>query len=44
VTLDPDVVRGRCAEIEESVARLVAFQAMPLDQFIADRDAQDIAC
>jgi uncharacterized protein YutE (UPF0331/DUF86 family) len=44
VSLDPDVVRSRCAEIEESVARLEAFQAMPLDQFLMDRDAQDIAC
>ena len=44
MTLDPDVVRGRCAEIEESVTRLEALRALPLDRFLADRDAQDIAC
>jgi uncharacterized protein YutE (UPF0331/DUF86 family) len=44
VSLDADVVRSRCAEIEESVARLELFQAMARDQFMANRDAQDIAC
>jgi uncharacterized protein YutE (UPF0331/DUF86 family) len=44
VILDPDVVRSRCAEIEESLARLEAFRAMPLEQFLADQDARDIAC
>ena len=44
MSLDSDVVRSRCAEIEESLARLEAFRAMTLEQFLADRDAQDIAC
>ena len=30
VTLNPDVVRARCAEIEESVQRLEALAAVPL--------------
>jgi uncharacterized protein YutE (UPF0331/DUF86 family) len=44
VTLDRDVVRNRCAEIEESLTRLEAFRSMPLEQFLADQDARDIAC
>jgi hypothetical protein len=28
VTLDPDVIRSRCTEIEESVARLEQLAAM----------------
>ena len=43
MTLNPDVVRARCAEIEESVQRLEALAATPLSDFLTDRDAQDIA-
>ena len=43
MTLNPDVVRSRCAEIEESLQRLEALAAAPLTDFLADRDAQDIA-
>lgn len=43
MTLNPDVVRARCAEIEESVQRLEALAATSLADFLADRDAQDIA-
>jgi uncharacterized protein YutE (UPF0331/DUF86 family) len=44
VSLDRDVVRSRCAEIEESLARLEALRSMPVEQFLADQDARDIAC
>ena len=44
MTLDVDVVRSRCGEIEESVARLVQLAALSREQFLADRDSQDIAC
>jgi uncharacterized protein YutE (UPF0331/DUF86 family) len=44
MTLDPDVVRGRCSEIEESVARLEQLAAIPRDRFLSDRDTLDIAC
>jgi uncharacterized protein YutE (UPF0331/DUF86 family) len=44
VSLDRDVVRSRCAEIEESLARLESFRSMTLEEFLADRDARDIAC
>lgn len=44
MTLDADVVRSRCAEIEEAVARLERLAALSREQFLADRDSQDIAC
>ena len=44
MTLDPDVIRSRCTEIEESIARLEQLAAMSREQFLADRDSQDIAC
>ena len=43
MTLNPDVVRIRCAEIEDSVKRLESLAALPLADFLADRDARDIA-
>ena len=43
MTLNPDVVRARCAEIEDSLQRLETLAAVPLSDFLADRDAQDIA-
>ena len=44
MTLNPDLVRSRCAEIEESVQRLEALAARPPADFLADQDALDIAC
>lgn len=43
MTLNPDVIRSRCAEIEDSVRRLESLAALPLADFLADRDVQDIA-
>lgn len=44
MTLNPDLVRARCSEIEESVERLGRFAALSRDAFLADQDALDIAC
>jgi hypothetical protein len=44
MTLEADVVRGRCEEIEQSLARLRKIATMPRDAFLADADARDIAC
>lgn len=44
MTLDVDVVRGRCAEIEQSLARLDPLRSIGREGFLADPDAQDIAC
>jgi uncharacterized protein YutE (UPF0331/DUF86 family) len=44
MTLDPDIIRSRCTEIEESVGRIDRLAALSREQFLADRDSQDIAC
>ena len=44
MTLNPDLVRARCLEIEESVQRLDTLAALPLADFLADQDTQDVAC
>jgi uncharacterized protein YutE (UPF0331/DUF86 family) len=44
MTLNPDLVRARCAEIEESVRRLERFHGLSREQFLADQDGLDIAC
>lgn len=44
MTLNPDLVRTRCAEIEASVQRLEPIARMELDAFLADQDLIDIAC
>jgi uncharacterized protein YutE (UPF0331/DUF86 family) len=44
MTLDADVVRGRCAEITQAVDRLTRIRAAGRDAFLADADARDIAC
>lgn len=42
MNLNPDVIRSRCAEIEDSVQRLESLAALPLADFLSDRDVQDI--
>jgi len=44
MTLDADVVRARCGEIEQAVDRLTRIRATGRDAFLADADAKDIAC
>lgn len=44
MTLDADLVRSRCGEIEESITRLSQIAGMPKDRFLADKDILDIAC
>ncbi len=44
MTLNPDVVRARCADIEDAVAALQRFVSMPVEEFRADRDLADAAC
>ena len=44
MTLDADVVRGRCQEIEQSLERLERIRAGGREGFLTDRDTQDIAC
>lgn len=44
MTLDADVVRGRCQEIQESLERLARIRGAGRAQFLSDEDARDIAC
>lgn len=43
MSFNTDLIRARCAEIEESVARLEEFQALSLEAFLSNRDALDVA-
>lgn len=44
MTLDGDVVRGRCGEIQQALDRLARIRAAGRDSFLVDADARDIAC
>lgn len=44
MTLDGDVVRGRCSEIAQAVERLTRIRDGGLEAFLADADTRDIAC
>ena len=44
MSLNPDLVGARCAEIADSIQRLERFHTVPKDQFLADRDMLDLAC
>lgn len=43
MTLNPDLIRARCAEIEDSVARLEQFAARSRAEFLSDQDGLDVA-
>jgi uncharacterized protein YutE (UPF0331/DUF86 family) len=44
MTIDADVVRVRCGEIEQALDRLARIRASGREAFLADADARDIAC
>lgn len=44
MSLNADLIRQRCAEIEESVGRLERVKALPRKKFLANQDTLDIAC
>ena len=44
MTLNPDLVRQRCQEIAESLARLEHFQPLAKAEFLANQDVKDIVC
>jgi hypothetical protein len=44
MSLNPELIRTRCQEIEESLGRLERIKAVPREDFLKDRDLQDIAC
>jgi uncharacterized protein YutE (UPF0331/DUF86 family) len=44
MTLNTDLVRSRCADIEDAVVRLQRFGAMSVDEFVANPESVDAAC
>jgi uncharacterized protein YutE (UPF0331/DUF86 family) len=44
MTLNPDLVRARCTEIEESIGRLERFKGLARDEFLSNQDTLDLAC
>jgi len=44
MSLNPDLVRARCAEIEESVGRLERFKRLSRSEFLSNQDTLDLAC
>ena len=44
MTLNPDLVRTRCQEIEDAVARLERLRSLTRADFVNSEDARDIAC
>ncbi len=44
MTLNADLIRSRCREIEESLVRLEQLQPLTKDQFVSNQDTLDIAC
>jgi len=44
MSLNPDLIRARCAEIDASLARLEEFQRLSREQFLSNQDALDVAC
>lgn len=44
MSLNPDLIRARCAEIDSSLSRLEEFRRLPRDQFFANQDGLDVAC
>jgi uncharacterized protein YutE (UPF0331/DUF86 family) len=44
MTLNADLVRSRCADIEDAVVRLERFGAMPVDKFVGNPESVDAAC
>jgi hypothetical protein len=41
MSLNPDLVRARCSEIEESVRRLEQFRSISREQFLSNQDWLD---
>ena len=44
MSLNPDLIRARCEEIDVSLARLEAFHRLSREQFLSSQDGLDVAC
>lgn len=44
MTLNLDLIRARCAEIDASLSRLDTLRHLPREAFLSNQDTLDIAC
>ncbi len=44
MSLNPDLIRARCAEIDASLIRLDQLRHLPRETFLSSQDTLDIAC
>ncbi len=44
MTLNPDLIRARCAEIDASLSRLEELRRLPRETFLSSQDTLDVAC
>jgi len=44
MSLNPDLIRARCGEIDSSLSRLEKFSRLSRDQFLSNQDGLDVAC
>jgi uncharacterized protein YutE (UPF0331/DUF86 family) len=44
MSLNPDLIRARCAEIDSSISRLEEFRGLSREQFLSNQDTLDVAC
>lgn len=44
MSVNPDLIRARCGEIQGSLTRLESFRAMSREAFLNNQDAVDVAC
>jgi len=44
MSVNPDLIRARCGEIQGSLTRLEVFRAMSREAFLNNQDALDVAC
>ncbi|NJN69069.1 MAG: hypothetical protein HC801_01290 [Nitrospira sp.] len=44
MTLNPDFIRARCAEIDTSLSRLEELRRLPRETFLSSQDMLDVAC
>ena len=44
MSLNADLIRSRCTEIEDSIRRLERLQSLSREDFLSDQDTLDIAC
>jgi len=44
MSLNADLIRARCTEIEDSIQRLERFQSLSKAEFLSNQDTLDLAC